>query len=301
MRHFKISVAFLFLLLSSLSFAQDSPEEVEVSLYLIDVSKYDVTTGEFAADFYLGLYCQDDCDPTNFEFMNGRETSLDMSIDTPEERFYRIQGVFGSSVNLEKYPFDEQKIQLVMEDKLKTTDELVYGVIENESGIDESIVFHGWEIKNWSVVVDEHYYPPYDETYSRYTFTVEIERIKLNALLKTFVPLFSIIIITLASLFLTPKEMGFRITIVGSTLITTVLLHLSILSEIPPTPYLTFIDKFMFVTYVILLLSFLVNISILALREKNRPVAAQKVHRFTEKMVLLVPLVYILLFYILLS
>lgn len=290
----------IFLVLLPFVYAQDAPEEVYVGLYLLDVSKYDITSGEFTADFYLDLLCDYECSPEDFEFMNGRATSVDKTIDAPDEKYYRIQGVFGSSVDLENYPFDKQRIEIVLEDKLKTTDQLVYLAMENESGIDDSIIFPGWEVKDWSVVVDEHYYPPYDETYSRYTFTIEIERIRLTALLKTFVPLFFIILITLASLYLTPKEMGFRITIGGSTLITTVLLHLSILSEIPPTPYLTFTDKFMFVTYFILLLSFLVNILILELRERERPRTVQKVQRLTEKTVLLVPLVYILLFYLLL-
>lgn len=300
MGYSKIIIAAFFILMLPLLHAQAAPEKVDVSLYLLDVSKYDITTGEFTADFYLDLFCDRECNPEGFEFMNGRATSIEKTIDAPDEKYYRVQGIFGSPVNLEDYPFDKQKIRIVMEDKLKTTEELEYIVVEDESGIDESIIFPGWEIKNWSVAVDEHYYEPYDETFSRYTFTVEIERIKLSALLKTFVPLFFMILITLASLFLTPEDMGFRITIGGSTLVTSVLLHLSILAEIPPTPYLTFIDKFMFVTYSILLLSFLVNMLILKLKEKKRTNAIKKVQSYTEKAILLVPLIYIILFYLLL-
>jgi hypothetical protein len=288
----------LLVLLSTLSCAQ---EEVYVGLYLLDVSNYDIRSGEFTADFYLDLYCDYNCSPGKFEFMNGRATKIDKIIDEPDEQFYRIQGVFYSPVNMEKYPFDSQNITIVMEDKLKTTENLTYLVVKNESGIDEAIVFNGWDIKEWDVNVDEHYYPPWDETFSRYTYSVKIERITLNALLKTFVPLFSIIIITLASLYLDPKEMGFRLTIGGSTLITTVLLHLSILSEIPPTPYLTFTDKFMFVTYFIMLLSFLANIFILELKERNRHQLIHKVQMLTERLVLFVPVVYILLFLLLLK
>jgi len=297
----KICAAVFFILLAPLFYAQAAPEKVSIGLYLLDISKYDIRTGEFTADFYLDFHCNDNCSPEKFEFMNGRATSVSKDIDTPAEKFYRIQGTFASPVNLERYPFDKQKIQIVLEDKLKTSDKLIYITDDNGSGIDDSIVSPGWDIKDWSAVVDEHYYRPYDETYSRYTFTVDMERIRLNALLKTFVPLFFIIIISLASLLLTPEEMGFRITIGGSTLVTTVLLHLSMLSEIPPTPYLTFTDKFMFVTYTVLLLGFLVNMLILKLKERNSPGDVQKVQRITEWMILLVPFVYIILFYILLS
>jgi len=295
-----IAAAFIILLLH-LSHAQSVPEKVNVSLYLLDISKYDVKTGEFTADFYLDFRCADNCSPERFEFMNGRGTSISEDIDTPTEKFYRIQGTFTSPVNLERYPFDKQTIWIVLEDKLKTTSELGYIADGSGSGVDGSTISPGWEIRDWNASVDEHYYTPYNETYSRYTFSVGIERVKLNALLKTFIPLFFIIFITLASLYLPPEDMGFRIAIGGSTLVTTVLLHLSLLSEIPPTPYLTFTDKFMFLTYTILLLSFLVNILILKLKEMKRPKTIARVQEITEWAVLLVPVVYILLFYLMLS
>jgi len=295
-----IAAAFIILLLH-LSHAQAAPERVNVSLYLLDISKYDVKTGEFTADFYLDFRCAENCSPEKFEFMNGRGTSISKDIDTPTEKFYRIQGTFTSPVDLERYPFDKQTIRIVLEDKLKTAGELAYVADGSGSGVDGSSISPGWNIGDWNASVDEHYYAPYNETYSRYTFTVGIERVKLNALLKTFVPLFFIMFITLASLYLPPDEMGFRIAIGGSTLVTTVLLHLSLLSEIPPTPYLTFTDKFMFLTYTVLLLSFLVNILILKLKEMNRPKDIARVQEITEWVVLLIPVVYIILFYLMLS
>jgi len=291
--------AFLILLLL-LPVARASPEKVDVGLYLLDISKYDIRTGEFTADFYLDFKCSENCSPEGFEFMNGRATTSDLAINNSNEKFYRIQGTFGSRVNMTNYPFDMQTVQIILEDKLKTKDQLIYLALANESGMDDHKNFPGWEIKNWTVAVDGHYYPPYDETYSRYTFSIDIERVILSALLKTFVPLFFIILIALASMFLSPNEMGFRITIGGSTLVTTVLLHLNMLSEIPPTPYLTFTDKFMFANYSILLLCFLVNIAVQELKMRGRKKEVETVQRYTELSVLLVPFVYVLLFYLLL-
>lgn len=286
----------LFLLLTHLSHTQ----RVDVGIYLLDISKFDVRTGQFTADFYIDFKCKDNCSPENFEFMNGRADTIDLEINNSDEKFYRIHGTFGGNVNLEKYPLDAQTMNIVLEDKLTTKDRLYYVALENESGIDDSIAFPGWNIRNWTARVDDHYYPPYGETYSRYTFSVNVERIALNAILKTFFPLFFIILITLASLYLSPKDMGFRITIGGSTLITTVLLHISILSEIPATPYLTYADKFMFVTYSILLLSFLDNIAIQELLTRGRNKDAEIVQSYTEIAALVIPLICILVFYLLL-
>ncbi len=54
-----IPVLFLFLLVLPVSFAQD----VNVSLYLLNLGKYDVGTGSFTADFYLQFQCDYDCSP----------------------------------------------------------------------------------------------------------------------------------------------------------------------------------------------------------------------------------------------
>lgn len=293
----KQSIFLLFILL----FGIVQAAQVKVGLYLLDVSKYDIKTGEFTADFYLDLQCNGACTQNDFEFMNGRATSSDLQIDTPNEKFYRIQGDFTSPVNLEKYPFDDQQLQIILENKLNTSDEITYVPWLNDSGIDPAITFPGWDIKGWNATVDNHFYVPYNQTYSRYTFTTDMDRIKLNAFLKTFFPLFFIVLITLASLYLAPSDMGFRLSIASTSLITTVLLHLALLSEIPPTPYLTFTDKFMFLTYIVILLSFLVNISLLVLAKKKLHADEEKLQSLTEKAVLLVPLVYILLFYLMLS
>ena len=51
--------------------------DINVELYVLNLGKFDVATGAFTADFYLDMYCKDGCDTGDFEFMNGRATSID--------------------------------------------------------------------------------------------------------------------------------------------------------------------------------------------------------------------------------
>jgi len=272
-------------------------QDVDVSLYVLNLGKFDVATGAFTADFYLNMKCSEKCDVGNFEFMNGRASSVDKIIDTDKEKFYRIQGNFNSNVDLKKFPFDEQKMQIIIEDKLHAVDEIKYIAQDEQSGLDESIIFSGWNLEEWNAEVKEHEYKVYDETYSQYVFNINIARIKLNAFMKTFMPVFFILLVVLFSFVLDPDKITTRLGMAGSSLVASVMFHISISNQIPPVGYLTFADKFMVLTYAILLATFVINVYLLELLERKNNELVERIHRKTEySMFAVVPLLYLILF-----
>jgi hypothetical protein len=292
-----IILALITVLLSSSVMAAD---QVQVSLYVLNLGKFDITTGSFTADFYLSMKCPKSCSVGEFEFMNGRATTTDKIVDKPNEKFYRLQATLNSPIDLRKFPFDRQKMQIILEDKEKTVDDLVYSVSLEESGVDPSVTFPGWKFIGWNSTVSEHYYGVYDETYSQYAFTIDISRIFLNSLIKTFLPVFFIVLVVLSSFLLDPDKITTRIGMVGSALVASVMFHISIANQIPPTGYLTFADKFMVCTYFILLMSFVLNVVLLELHEQKKTELVEKLHRSTEyAMFIIVPLVYVILFLVL--
>ena len=85
---------------------------------------------------------------------------------------------------------------------------------------------------------------------------------------------------------------------VSSGLVAAVMFHVSINNQIPPVGYLTFADKFMILTYFVLLLSFIIAIALLELQEQKKTALVEKLHKTTEYlMFVLVPLAYVILFY----
>ncbi len=269
---------------------------VETSIYILNLGKFDVSTGSFTADFYLSMKC-DNCSPQGFEFMNGRATSTDKITDTENEIFYRIQGSFNNDVDLKKFPFDSQFMQIIIEDKSRTIADFNYVSNDEQSGLDESIFFSGWDIKGWKSSISEHYYPPYDETYSQYKFSIDIERIKFNAFMKTFLPVIFIVLVVMFTFLIDPDKITNRLTVAGSSLVAAVMFHITMTNQIPPVGYLTFADKFMILTYLFLLGTFIINITMLELQERQKPQLVEKLHRRTEFSILwIVPLLYLLLF-----
>ncbi|MBI4447660.1 hypothetical protein HY643_01650, partial [Candidatus Woesearchaeota archaeon] len=285
----------LILLLFALLPLQVSAQDVNVGLYVLNLGKFDIATGTFTADFYLSIKCNEECSPENFEFMNGRASSVDKILDEPTEKFYRIQANLNSPIDLKRFPFDSQKMEIVLEDKKNTIDQIRYVPLVDESGIEESIAFSGWKLDGWNAVVKEHDYKIYDETYSQYIFNIDISRIVFNAFLKTFLPVFFILLVVLFSFVLDPDKINTRLGMVGSSLVASVMFHVSISNQIPPVGYLTFADKFMVLTYFVLLSTFIINILMLELSELKKDHLVEKIHRKTEySMFLVVPALYII-------
>ncbi|HYD03065.1 MAG TPA: hypothetical protein VEC16_02090 [Alphaproteobacteria bacterium] len=293
--NYKIILALLVFLVVPFASAQD----VNVAVYILNLGKFDVSSGTYTADFYLSLTCETDCATQNFEFMNGRATSTDKIIDTPTEKFYRIQATFNNPVDLKKFPFDKQQMQIIIEDKVKTVEEINYVANIEESGIDSTVAFTGWNLDEWSAEVTEHEYPVYGETYSRYQFNMDISKIFWNSFIKTILPIIFIMLVALSSFVIDPDKMATRVAMISSALVASVMFHVSISNQVPPVGYMTFADKFMLLTYFILLLSFIINITLFDLLEKKKESIVQRVHKYTEySMLIVVPIIYVLFFWL---
>ena len=287
-------LSFLIVMLSLIQVA--SAQETEIGLYILNLGKFDVSNGAFTADFYLSMNCQENCS-TDFEFTNGRATSIDKIIDLPNEKFYRIQANLNSPVDLQKFPFDKQKMQIILEDKKSTIEEVIYTPLKEQSGVDKSIVFTGWNLDSWDVEAREHEYDIYNETYSQYVFTIDISRIPSNSFFKTFLPVLVIMLIVLVSFLMDPDKITNRLTIATSSLVASVMFHISISNQIPPLGYLTIADKFMILTYILLLFVVIFNVILLELHERKKIELMEKLHRNTEySAFFIIALIYLIFF-----
>ncbi len=271
----------IFLLLPiSYSEAQSDPEEVVVGVYILNVGKFDVSTGSYTIDFYLSLRCDKPCSPEKFEFMNGRATSIDKLVDEPSEVFYRIQASLVENVDLRQYPFDSHALTIIIEDKKKTKEELVYKLDESNSAIDKNVVIIGWKLDGWNATVSDHYYPAYNETFSSFIFKINISRVGMTSILKSFLPVFFMVFVALLSLLLKADKVTTRLTLNISTLLAAVMFHLNLTSSIPPVGYLTFADKFMIVTYIILIAVLFTGIILMRHTEQKEEIRAQKIYKY---------------------
>lgn len=274
------------------------PQVIKVGIYVINMGKLEVATGAFSIDFYLSLKSDQPVSET-FEFFNGRAANIDKIIDKPNEKFYRILANLNSPIDFKHFPFDIQHLQLILEDKERNSKELVYVVNQKESGIDSSVYFPGWNMTGWKPMVADHNYPVYSESYSQYVFNVDIARVKMNSFIKTFLPVFFLMLTVISIFVLNPDQIITRLTTISSSLVASVMFHISIANQLPPVGYLTFADNFMLLTYFILLSGFFLNIGIFILQGRDQKELAKKFNRWVETLIFVgVPILYGLLFFL---
>lgn len=270
----------------------EGPAHVKVGVYVLNVGKLDTSTGSFTVDFYLSLVSDKEITLDKFEFANGRATFIDKSVDDPTDKFYRIQASLVDTLNLSRYPFDRHLLTIEIEDKEQTVNSLVYQVSREDSGLDPSVKLAGWEIAGWDATVKEHYYAPWDTTFSQYVFSIQIQRSDLAAILKSILPALVIVIVGLLSLVLSPDKIIPRLTLTTGAFTSAVMFHLNMTSSLPPLGYLTLGDRFMIFNYLALAAALVSTLIALRYVDKKNNAAADRVHHIA---LAVVPVFWIIL------
>jgi hypothetical protein len=288
---------FLFGLLLGLWGAAE-PVKVYVGVYVLNLGKFELATGAYTVDFYLSLRSQEPVEMGDFEFMNGRAATVDKLIDTPTEKFYRIQANLSQNLDLRRYPFDEHLLTIEIEDKRRTVDELVYVVDEQNCGVDPGVIVVGWRLAGWEAKVLAHDYEIYGETYSRFVFGLRIQRVILNAVIKSFLPIACMVLVGFLSLLLAPDKVTTRLSLNISTLLGAVMFHVNLTASIPPVGYLTLADRIMIVTYVVLVVILFSGVALLrwAEREDKKALVLRVYHQALGLIPPLAVALYLLVF-----
>jgi hypothetical protein len=242
-------------------------------------------------DFYL-WFKYHDIKP-DIEFLRGTPR---MDLVTEEERptenyiEYRVRGAYVQPFDFRDFPLDEHFLSISLEDKNHDITELVFEPDLEESGIDPSLSVAGWDVKDFRIYVSEHAYP--DETYSQLTFGLTVYRSKISAVLKNFLPIIIITLISLLTFAISIKNFGQRVGICVSTLMSAVAYHIAALSGLPALGYLTLFDRIMLVVYTVFLYNLLVSVQGMRLVEAGKVEEAEK---FESRMQNLLPVLVVVL------
>eukprot|EP00899_Mesostigma_viride_P022498 jgi/Mesvir1/3432/Mv11930-RA.1 len=225
---------------SSSLLARDVPEgdrrQVSVGVYVLNVGAVDLLAGTFDIDFYMyfssgwGYYYLDAANKADSYFPNsGRGATVTSIQKYPHvanvTTQYRVKSSFYFGVDTRRYPFEHHALEVRFEDPLHEVKDLSFNFDTSFSGISSSILFPGFNRAGvWN--------------YSRFVFTIHVERPSVNAFIKGFFPPLAILLALwlLASLPLTAtvamqvvafnslvpaKYSESRATVAGSSLVAT--------------------------------------------------------------------------------
>ena len=162
-----------------------------------------------------------------------------------------------ATFDFRKFPFDSQTLTFELwsefpstivalepyEEAMKEHKETLYNFYE-----DEGIVIPGWNL------VDVYYEAyefeePDGYPYQGFILELEVERISNYYISKIFLPIIVILIISWSVFWIHPKQIEAKVNITIVALLTLIAYNLIMDDEIPKLDYVTFMDAFIFITY----------------------------------------------------
>lgn len=279
------------------SAAQNAQNVYMVEIIVLNLSSIDLTTGTYSMDFYLMLTCETPpCsrEPA-WDILNSVSLEVDdQGVTRPFEYYeYRVKAELIGKVDYTFYPFDYLYVDLYIEDKEAASSELAY---EFGSITVDDVLFNpaGWyhdPAYDSAETFDVTYGNP-DQDYARLNVWLFLERDWFGAFIKTIFAAIVIVLIGMLSFLMKVDAVSERLALVSSTLVAVVLYHISLVSSVPATGYLTFTDKFMVWTYIIVFAALIVSVLMMIYSNAGKIEIAERIHKRTR---LLIPIVWILI------
>jgi branched-chain amino acid transport system substrate-binding protein len=201
-----------------------------------EISNIDPRNGTFSADFYLWFRHRGPLDYSKIEFLNAAEVIhlsdaiMKISIDDISYSAYRIKGDFQEAFTFHDYPFDSQTLSIRFRHKRLNSNDLLFvaddiGMQRDASKVpldkskEHSILDPSgeWHLQGVLVFSDIsttdstlgnprmfHATADTDISYSRFNVVTKIERNAQNYVLNNLIPLFIIILLGYAMLYISP-------------------------------------------------------------------------------------------------
>lgn len=264
-----------------LSSAQAAPARVTIGIYLNDIQAIDLRANSYVLDAYIWFRWTDpELDPSaTFEFMNTfdpeshvRTFLYDEPQPQPDGTLYQVirhQGAFSQKFPIHRFPFDHQQLVLVVEDSVSGASDLEYVPDTTPATLNPRIALPGFRIGETRLELGQYDYPTnfgdLAETgsmaYSRAVLVVPISRPVSSGLLKTFVPIWLIMLAALLALFLDPEHVEARIGLAVTSLLALVAMQFTQQGSLPEVSYLTLTDQVYLASfaYIILVIAIVVR------------------------------------------
>ena len=277
---------------------QSGPDVYLLNIIVLNISDIDLNAGTYGVDMFISLVCEKaPCkNEPNWDIMNATEDiePVDQGTSIPFESYdYRLKTTLIGKVDYTFYPFDYLYIEIFLEDKKLGSNEILYKL--SSLTVDKALFNpSGWYYRpqqNGSEVTEVSYSTD-PVKYARADIWMFLERDRFGAFMKTIFAALVIVLVGMLSYLLRVEDAKERLALTSSTLVAIVLYHISLVAGVPATGYLTFVDKFMVATYVVIFMSLVVSVWLMVLLDGDRRALADKIHLNTRWTV---PLLWVLL------
>ena len=277
---------------------ENSPADtVKVGAYVFSVYDLDFPANKVNVDLYLWYNAKKDSLGLleNLEVINSSEFSK--SGETDEKRgiisyqTVRLNATIKQEWQVTDFPFDEQKIEIMIEDFDKDNSKLVFAADTIASKIDKKVHVDGWVIKDFGIKTDDHVYETnYGDpdialnefsAYSRVVVYFTIEREGKGLFFKLFVGLFISVLISLLTFFINPLDLDPRFGLSVGAIFAAIASQYVITSTLPQNESLTLVDVLHDISFIYIFLCILISTISLHYMKLGKEALSQKLDRYS--------------------
>jgi Neurotransmitter-gated ion-channel ligand binding domain/Neurotransmitter-gated ion-channel transmembrane region len=223
----------------------------------------------------------------NFKSSTNSDTFVDILPDGTVQAQERFAKTLSSGLALQKFPFDRQSLQVVLE-SLKYDDRSVKLVADPQKisiGKDSFVSLSEWQIGTVIGSNGKSFFQPEQQHYSRVTVQIQVKRNYGFYVLKVMMPLLLITIASWSVFWIDPQEFSTQIAIAFTNLLTVVALLLVINDTLPRVGYLTLMDGFTMICFMTILVAILVLVIAHRSTTKDNRDRAHKVQNLARSIV----------------
>jgi hypothetical protein len=282
----KIYLTFTILIgFSRVLFSQSSKDTCKTGIYL--KSLYDFNSSAFSYDVDLWMwfhYNNDSINPLkSIEISNAKEYEyLNSTIEKKRNIIWASQNCkarINQNWDLKHYPFDRQKLEIILEESERDTNRLLLIADESEFEYNKEIDIKGWvvdssTIKRGTTGYQSDFGDPSlngRSGYSKIYYTIYLSRESVSLFFKLFTGVYVAFLVSFLSLFIKPTYVDPRFGLSIGGLFAAVGNKYVVDANIPESISFTLVDKIHDITFLFILLSLLVSVISLKLYDNKSP------------------------------
>jgi hypothetical protein len=220
-----------------------------------------------------------------------QDVSLKIHTNGKVKMVQEISAVLKSPMNLRKYPFDRQKLQMILEPLSFIASEVL--LVSGPQMMDmprHHLKIAGWELLGLNAESRIEQDQQGSHEYSQIVISLDMVRKPGYTTWLVFIPLTFIIILSSSIYWMDAESLGNRMDISFIGLLTIVAYQAMVEAGLPKIDYFTLINGFVYISYFIMASFIISNILIDQLNRKRKTVLADKIDQHARWMM---PLAYI--------
>ena len=241
-------------------------QDIQVGMYINQLPSIDLRMNQFTIDFWIwfrwrGPASENPAD--TFEIIGGRINARMNPIrrtlpDGFEYSAVRINATITEHWDLTRYPFDNHEVGIEIEDALHEEPLWRYVSDTENTGIDPDLLVSGWQVGDFQTAVSTHaYHSNYGDTtlaahaeseYSRFTFTLNLQRVGGARFFKVFFALFIATLAAWCSFFIRPRDASPRVSVSVGGLFASAASSIAINNQLPDSNAITMADQVVFLS-----------------------------------------------------